>query len=452
MLNFNRPAYPADIKPGYLPPLLPDHAPEEPETFEAIMEDVNKIVIPGVTNWHSPKYFLKFKFFKFYKNELNFSFFAYFPTANSYPAIVADILCDAIGCIGFTWASSPSCTELETVMMDWLAKMLNLPDHFLFESNGKGGGIIHGTASEATLTALLSAKANILEKYRAKNPDSTPGSVIDRLVAFSSDQAHCSVERAGLLGGITNFVKVQSDNESNAVRGETLKAALEEAKSKGLIPFYVVATLGATSMCSFDNLMEMGKVISDFNKDSEYPVWLHIDAAYAGSSFICPEFRPWLNGVEYADSFNFNPHKWMLVNFDCSTMWFKDASLVVNAFNVDPVYLKHQFQGGSVPDYRHWQIPLGRRFRSLKLFFVLRLYGVKGIQEHIRNQVRQAHLFESFVKADKRFEIVGQVHLGLVCFRLITGDDLESQNKINETLFKAIGEDNRIHLVPTKVK
>lgn len=200
-----------------------------------------------------------------------------------------------------------------------------------------------------------------------------------------------------------------------------------------------MATLGTTSSCTFDRLDEIGPVCNDNN------VWLHVDAAYAGSAFICPEFRYLMKGIERADSFNFNPHKWLLVNFDCSTMWLKDPSWLVNAFNVDPLYLKHE-QQGAAPDYRHWQIPLGRRFRALKLWFVLRLYGVEFLQAHIRKHVELAHYFESLVRSDERFEITEEVVMGLVCFRL------KNSNEVNEALLKRLNGRGVIHLVPSKIR
>jgi aromatic-L-amino-acid/L-tryptophan decarboxylase len=320
-------------------------------------------------------------------------FHAYFPTANSYPAIVADMLSGAIACIGFTWIASPACTELEVVMLDWLGKMLELPSEFLACSGGKGGGVIQGTASEATLVALLGAKAKAMQRVKAEHPEWDDNTIVSKLVAYCSgesdersiivrdfhcfllaDQAHSSVERAGLLGGI-KMRKLEAGADLK-LHGEVFEAAVKEDLAAGLIPFYVVATLGTTNTCAFDRLDEVGPV------GNKYNVWVHVDAAYAGSAFICPEYRHLMKGIETADSFNFNPHKWLLVNFDCSAMWLKDPNWVVNAFNVDPLYLKHD-QQGSAPDYRHWQIPLGRRFRALKLWFVLRLYGVENLQVRI---------------------------------------------------------------------
>nr|BCT26321.1 putative aromatic amino acid decarboxylase [Euura sp. 'Pontania] len=406
------------VEPGYMKPLLPDEAPQTPESWEDVMSDIERVVMPGITHWHSPR------------------FHAYFPTAQSYPSIVADMLSGAIACIGFTWIASPACTELEVIMLDWLGKMLELPPAFLSSSGGIGGGVIQGTASEATLVGLLGAKAKIIQQVKEVHPEWTDNEIVGKLVAYGSCQAHSSVERAGLLGGV-RFRLLDVDDKYK-LRGETVSDAIREDKEKGLIPFYIVATLGTTCSCAFDRLDEIGVVA---NRED---VWLHVDAAYAGSAFICPEFRYLMKGIERADSFNFNPHKWMLVNFDCSAMWLKDPNYVVNAFNVDPLYLKHDAVG-SLPDYRHWQIPLGRRFRSLKLWFTLRLYGVQNLQKYIRSHVSQAHEFEALVLSDPRFEIVAEVVLGLVCFRL------KASNEVNEAFLKRINGAGVIHLVPSKI-
>lgn len=347
------------------------------------------------------------------------------------------MLSGAIACIGFTWIASPACTELEVVMLDWLGKMLDLPKEFLACTGGKGGGVIQGTASEATLVALLGAKAKTMQRVKAENPDWDDNIIISKLVAYSSEEAHSSVERAGLLGGV-RMRKLEANSEQK-LRGETLEAAIKEDLEAGLIPFYAVATLGTTNSCAFDRLDELGPVGNRFN------VWVHVDAAYAGSAFICPEYRHLMKGIEHADSFNFNPHKWLLVNFDCSAMWLKDPNWVVNAFNVDPLYLKHD-QQGSAPDYRHWQIPLGRRFRALKLWFVLRLYGVENLQAHVRRHIAFAKQFETLCRSDTRFEIATEVQMGLVCFRL------KGANELSESLLKRINGRGNIHLVPSKIK
>ncbi|KAL8612127.1 hypothetical protein ACOMHN_021940 [Nucella lapillus] len=284
-----------DVEPGFMRGMIPEKAPDDPDAWEEVLKDVERVIMPGVTHWQSPK------------------FFAYFPASSSYPSMLADMLCNAIACIGFTWASCPSCTELEVVMMDWLGKMLHLPPSFLFSGPGHGGGVIQGTASEATLMCLLSARTLFFKKEREKNAELTMGQLVDSLVAYCSDQAHSSVERAGLIGAVP-MRKLETD-EKGSLRGSTLQAAILEDKAKGLVPFFLCATSGSTSSCAFDSLKELGPVCQ------EHGVWMHIDAAYAGSAFICPEFRPLLDGVEFAMSFNFNPHKWLKVMFDCSALW-----------------------------------------------------------------------------------------------------------------------------------
>uniref|UniRef100_A0A4W4E6X6 Aromatic-L-amino-acid decarboxylase n=1 Tax=Electrophorus electricus TaxID=8005 RepID=A0A4W4E6X6_ELEEL len=414
-----RQVYP-DVEPGYLRSLIPEEAPDEPEAYEDVIQDIERVIMPGVTHWHSP------------------FFFAYFPTASSFPAMLADMLCGAIGCIGFSWAASPACTELETVMLDWLGKMLRLPKDFLAGTEGQGGGVIQGTASEATLVALLAARSRIVKQIQAHDPQRSEVEIISKLVAYSSDQAHSSVERAGLIGGVR--MKKMSTDGKFAVCGETFRKTLEEDKASGLIPFYFCATLGTTPSCAFDRITELGPIC---NAEG---MWMHIDAAYAGSAFICPEFRPLLDGVEFADSFNFNPHKWLLVNFDCSTMWVKRRADIIGAFKMDPLYLKHDHQeSGLVTDYRHWQIPLGRRFRSLKLWFVFRMYGLRGLQAYIRKHVGLAKEFERLVRNDERFEICADVVLGLVCFRL------KGSNELNELLLRRINGARRVHLVPCQL-
>ncbi|XP_053349635.1 aromatic-L-amino-acid decarboxylase [Clarias gariepinus] len=411
-----RHVYP-DVQPGYLRSLIPEAAPDDPETFEDVIKDIERVIMPGVTHWHSP------------------NFYAYYPAANSFPAMLGDMLSGGIGCIGFSWAASPACTELETVVLDWLGKMLKLPEDFLAGKEGNGGGVIQGTASEASLVSLLAARSKIMKKVQGDHPDWTEMHIMSKLVAYTSSQAHSSVERAGLIGSV-RMKKLPTDSKF-AVRGETLRKVIEEDKAAGLIPFYFCATLGTTASCAFDCITELGPIC---NAEG---MWMHIDAAYAGSAFICPEFRPLLNGVEFADSFNFNPHKFLLVNFDCSTMWVKRRADIILAFKMDPLYLKHDHQeSGLVTDYRHWQIPLGRRFRSLKLWFVLRMYGLRGLQEHIHKQVALAKEFERLLLADEHFEICAEVLLGLVCFRL------KGSNVLNEELLKRINKARKIHLVP----
>lgn len=416
----DRPVLP-DVCPGYMTKLLPAEPPLQPEKWQDIFDDVERVIMPGMTHWQSPH------------------FFAYFPTGQSPPAILADILSSTLAIVGFSWIASPASTELEMVVMDWLGKAIELPEHFLFSTPGiNGGGVIQSTASECTLTAVLAAKTKMTARMIQQNPSLTPSQVWDKLVVYASSQAHSSVERAALLASVRFHVLSPDDNLS--VRGSTLRKVIQEDRELGFIPMAMVATLGTTNSCAFDNLLEIGPVCEVEG------IWLHIDAAYAGSAFICPEFRHYMEGIEYVTSFSLNPHKWLLVNVDCSVVWFRDRNDIEEAFKVNPLYLKHENQGGKVPDYRHWTIPLGRRFRSLKLWFVFRCYGVNGLQNFIRKQVALAKEFEHYVKEDSRFEVVFPVVMGLVCFRY------KGTNRENERLLQILQERRNIYLTPTKLR
>lgn len=402
------------IDPGYLKDLIPQEAPVEAEPWQAILKDMDEVIMPGMTHWTSP------------------NFHAYYPTANSFPGIIGDMMSAGLSCIGFSWIAGPACTELEVVMMDWLGKMLGLPEMFLNCGKGPGGGVIQGSASEATLVGLLAAKEKSVKYYQKLYPDMSEQEIKGKLIAYTSDQSNSSVEKSGLLGSMPMRLLPADDNCS--LRGATLKKAFEEDKKKGLIPCYVVATLGTTGTCAFDDIEELGLVCNEAN------VWLHIDAAYAGAAFVCPEYQHYLKGVELAESFNFNPHKWMLVNFDCSAMWVKDANYLIEAFNVDRIYLQHQHEG-KLPDYRHWQIPLGRKFRALKIWFVLRSYGVEGIQHHIRKQIALAKHFEKLVESDDRFQVTTSC-MGLVCFRA------KGEDKISKSILDKVTARKNIYIIP----
>ncbi|XP_070158303.1 aromatic-L-amino-acid decarboxylase [Polyergus mexicanus] len=403
-----------DVEPGYLSKLLPEQAPEKCENWQKVLEDVEECIMPGITHWNSPY------------------FHAYYPTANSYPALVAEILSSAIGCMGFSWIASPACTELEVIMCNWLGKLLGLPNEFLNHSNGTGGGIIQGSASECTFICLLAAKEYATRRMKVLHPELNEDMIKSKLVAYTSDQSNSSVEKAGILGSmLMNLLPV---DKKCSLRGETLKKAIQEDLEKGLIPCYVVATLGTTGTCAFDNLDEIGPICKEHN------IWLHVDAAYAGAAFICPEYRYLMSGVQYADSFNINAHKWLLVNFDTSVLWVKESRRLIEAFSVNRIYLAHDKEG-LVPDYRNWQISLGRRFRSLKLWFVMRIYGVEGLQKHIRYTIRLRQLFEKYLTSDDRFEIVTEAVMGLVCFR-IKGD-----NSLTKKLLDRLQARRQVYLI-----
>ncbi|KAK6618924.1 hypothetical protein RUM44_003305 [Polyplax serrata] len=448
-----RPVLPR-VEPGYLQNLLPREAPTYSEKWEDIMEDMDKVIMPGVsfvvqlgdrgTHTHSQPTTQLSTFFQV-THWQSPKFHAYFPTSCSYPGIVGELLSAGLGIVGFNWMASPACTELEVITLNWLGKLLGIPKTFLGSHDGPGGGVIQGSASESTFVCLLAAKHRKLRKILEEHPDLDEAFIKGKMVAYASDQSNSSVEKAGILGSMP--MRLLKTDGKGSVRGEVVLEAIKQDMDKGLIPTYVritimasfnlnnfllvspnsstqtvlqfCATLGTTVTCGFDNLEEIGPICR------AHDIWMHVDAAYAGAAFICPEFRYIMAGVELADSFNFNPHKWLLVNFDCSALWVKDANWLTDAFKVERVYLKHKKEGVScAPDYRDWQVPLGRRFRSLKLWITLRSYGQTGLQNHIRQQIGLAKEFNDLVKQDSRFEVPVEAVMGLVCFRLKGINDL----------------------------
>ncbi len=287
---------------------------------------------------------------------------------------------------------------------------------------------------------MLAARTKTFHKYGIGEIDkyNEKSELNARLVCYCSDQAHSSVEKAALVA-ITRLHILPTD-ENSCLRGDTLRKAIEKDKQDGLIPFFVCATLGTTGVCAFDNMSELGPVCQYED------IWLHVDAAYAGSALLCEEYREkFANGIEYATSFVFNPSKWLLTNFDCTCFWVESSIPLHQTFTVAPLYLKHRYSGASV-DYMHWQVGLSRRFRALKLWFVIRSFGIDGLKAHIRKGVKLAELFEQLVKSDERFEVMAKRHLGLVVFRL------KGENEITEQLLKQLNKDGKIHLVPARIK
>ncbi|KAK1679420.1 hypothetical protein QYE76_040268 [Lolium multiflorum] len=361
------------VQPGYLKELLPDSAPNRPDTLDALFDDIRQKIVPGVTHWQSPNYF------------------AYYPSNSSTAGFLGEMLSAAFNIVGFSWITSPAATELEVIVLDWFAKMLNLPSQFL--SSALGGGVIQGTASEAVLVVLLAARDRILKKQGKKS--------LEKLVVYGSDQTHSALQKA--------------------------------------------CQVGTTSSSAVDPLQELGKIAQ------AHDMWFHIDAAYAGSACICPEYRHHLDGVEEADSFNMNAHKWFLTNFDCSLLWVKDRSYLIEALSTTPEYLKNKAsEANSVVDFKDWQIPLGRRFRSLKLWMVLRLYGVENLQSYIRKHIQLAKHFEQLVLSDSRFEVVTPRNFSLVCFRLLppTFEDDNGRN-INYSLMETSNSSGKIFISHT---
>lgn len=299
-------------------------------------------------------------------------------------------------------------------MLDWYAKALHLPESFLsHKSNPKsaGCGTIQGSASDAIFSCMCSARARAIKKLKGNNFEIHDSVYLPQLVCYSSKEAHSSVEKAAKM----NLVKIRviEPDEHDSMRGAALEWQIKRDIEHGLTPFFVVGTLGTTSQVAFDNIKEIGEVCQ------RYPLlWFHADGAYGGNSFVVPEMRRFMVGLEMADSLEINPNKLLLTSFDCTCMWVKDEMVFTEAFAVDPLYLQHQ-HNKDVMDLRHFGIPLSRRFRALKLYFMFRMYGLERLQEFIRRVIRVGKHFEQLVLKDPRFEVMNDSHLGLVCFRLL---------------------------------
>ncbi|QKW17392.1 aspartate aminotransferase family protein [Verrucosispora sp. NA02020] len=402
--------------PGTVAARLPARPPTHGEPVEALLADLDSLVTPGLTHWQHP------------------GFFGYFPANTSGPSVLGDMVSAGLGVQGMLWATGPACTEMETVLLDWLADLMDLPR--TFRSSGPGGGVIQDSASSATLVATLVAL------HRAARGRWRQVGVDRRYRVYTSTEGHSSVEKAARIAGLgaEGVRLIEVDPETRAMSATALRAAIEADIAAGVVPALVVATVGTTSTTAVDPLPQIGPVCA------EHGVFLHVDAAYAGSAAVCPELRSGHDGLEYADSYCFDPHKWLLTGFDCDAFWVADAGELVEALTVLPEYLRNAAtESGAVIDYRDWQVPLGRRFRALKLWFVLRWYGVEGLRAHIRSGVTLTARFADRVRADDRFELVTGHPYALVCFRL-RGDD-----EPNERLLAAVNATGRVHLTHTRV-
>jgi aromatic-L-amino-acid decarboxylase len=405
----------SQVKPGQIRASLPAEPPERGETFQKILGDVGQLILPGITHWQSP------------------NFFAFFQANASGPSILGELLSAGLGVQGMLWATSPACTELETHVMDWVADMLGLPDHF--KSSGSGGGVIEDSASSASLCALLAARE------RATGLVSNRQGCNGRLVAYASTQTHSSIEKAVKISGLgSENLRLIGVDHSYAMRPDALARQIRLDRQTGLTPCFVCATVGTTSSNAIDPLPDIGRICRDEG------LWLHVDAAMSGTAAVCPEFRFIHEGLELADSYCFNPHKWMFTNFDCDCFYVSERKALIEALSILPEYLRNRAtESGAVIDYRDWQIPLGRRFRSLKLWFVIRYYGVEGLRYHIREHVKMAKDFASWVQGDERFELAAPAPLNLVCFRHKGG------NEANEKLLQRLNRSGDLYLSHTRL-
>ncbi|GAA4577458.1 pyridoxal-dependent decarboxylase [Micromonospora coerulea] len=402
--------------PGAVTAALPTGPTERGEPVEAVLADLDSLIAPRLTHWQHP------------------GFFGYFPANTSGPSVLGDLVSSGLGVQGMLWATGPACTELETVTLDWLAGLLDLPERF--RSTGPGGGVIQDSASSATLVATLAAL------HRASKGRWRVDGIDRRYRAYTSTQGHSSIEKAARIAGLgaDGVRPIDVDPGTQAMEPAALRAAIEADRAAGVIPAIVVATIGTTSTTAVDPLPEIGAICA------EYGVWLHVDAAYAGAAAVCPELRWSHAGLEGADSYCFDPHKWLLTGFDCDAFWVADRGELIEALTVMPEFLRNAAtESGAVLDYRDWQVPLGRRFRALKLWFVLRWYGVEGLRAHIRSGVALADRFAARVAADDRFELAAAHPFSLVCFRLRAGDEASAE------LLRRVNDTGRVHLTHTRV-
>jgi aromatic-L-amino-acid decarboxylase len=394
------------VEPGDIRRQISEGAPDKAEPFEQIFQEFLDLVMPGMTHWNHP------------------GWFAYFPANNSPPSVLAEMLTATLGAQCMSWATSPAATELEQAMMEWLRRMLGLPAEFV--------GVIQDTASTATLVALLSAR----ERAAGQG-----------LTVYTSSEAHSSVDKGVKLAGygLERLRKVSVDARY-AMRPEALEQAITADLEAGLTPACVVATVGSTSSTANDPLSAIAEICR------RHGIWLHVDAAYAGAAAIVPELRHWFDGVEHADSFVFNPHKWLLVNFDCSAYFVRDQEALIRTFQVRPEYLRTA-QDPDVVNFRDWGIQLGRRFRALKLWFVIRSYGVDGLRAMIRRHVSLAQELAGWVRADPDFELMAPVPFGLVCLRYRPGGsaDGDALDDLNRELLARVNATRRVHLTQTRL-
>jgi len=401
----------SQVAPGDVRASLPQHPPTAAEPFGDVLADLDRLIMPGITHWQHP------------------SFFAYFPGNSSYPAILGELAAAGLGVQGMSWVTSPACTEVETLMMDWMQELLGLPAKFR-STSATGGGVIHGSASEATLASILAARWRATDGAINTTGDTT------HLVAYATSQAHSSIEKGLRIAGIgTGQLRTVPHDDAYAMRADEFERMVAEDIAVGLTPFWVCCTRGTTSSMAFDPLAAIAPIAAANG------MWVHVDAAMSGIAALAPEHR-WVNdGLELADSYCTNPHKWMGVNFDCDLFYTADRVALLGALSILPEYLRSAAaESGAAIDYRDWQIPLGRRFRALKLWFTIRSGGAAEAIEMIRRHVSTTQQLAQWVATDDRFEIVAPHPLNLLCVRLTAGNEatdalISAANETGQALF-----------------
>ncbi|XP_052821923.1 aromatic-L-amino-acid decarboxylase isoform X3 [Octopus bimaculoides] len=366
--------------PGFLRILITDRAPEKAEPWDDVFADIERIIMSGICHWQHPR------------------FASFFPSRTSYAAILGGMFSNALATDVISWKSFPAATELEVIVLDWLAKAIKLPKIFLSTSEGDGGGVIQNSSTECMLMSLFAARTASINKMKTENNEMEDWIAVTKLIAYKSEETHSSFVKACKIA----LIKVRDIelDDRRSMRGNSLKKAIEEDRAKGCVPFYICSTLGTTSVCAFDNIKEIGAVCKDEG------IWLHIDAAYAGNAFICPEYRYLMNGVEYADSICVSPHKWLQVPTGCSVLWLQNSNKLVDSIPEPGEYLQCT-QNSEMPNFTKWQIPCGRPFTSLKLWFVLRLIGIRQLQKIIRKGSNEIN--EELIKS---ITLTREIHIG----------------------------------------
>lgn len=405
----------SEVSPGEIFNALPAQAPLQSESMEQIMADLDKIILPGMTHWQHP------------------GFHAYFPANSSVESVLAESLTSAMGAQCMIWETSPAAAELEQRMMEWLRDAMGIPANF--------EGVIQDSASSASLVSLITAR-EVATGFRSNEEGVPPN-----LRVYCSTETHSSIEKGmGVCGmGRKNLVKIGVDSKMRMDVSE-LENRIREDLELGLKPCAVVAAIGTTSTVAVDPLNRIAEICR------EYGIWLHVDAAFAGTALLLPEYRWMIEGIEQADSFVFNPHKWMFTNFDCSVYLVKDATLLIKTFEILPEYLKTKTRG-EVNDYRDWGVPLGRRFRALKLWFVIRSYGLDGIREKLRTHIRINRDFSEALHKIEGISLPLEPFLNFTCFRL-QPDGVESPdslNQLNERLLEEINRGGKLFLTHTRI-
>jgi aromatic-L-amino-acid/L-tryptophan decarboxylase len=410
----------AQVKPGEIAAMLPPAPPQAAEPFAAVVADFERIVLPGMTHWQHP------------------SFFAYFPANSSPPSVLAEMLTATLAAQGMLWQTSPAATEMETRVLDWLRQMIGVPEGFV--------GVIQDTASSATLCAILCAR----ERATGWRANEEGLGACPPLTFYCSEEAHSSVEKGAKIAGLgRSRLRLIPTDARFAMRPDLLHAAIREDRPQGLVPAGVVATLGTTGVGAVDPLREVAEICRAEN------LYLHVDAAWAGSALLLEEQRWMIDGIEQADSFVFNPHKWLLTNFDCTVHFVREPEELIRTLSVLPHYLASRET--EVIDYRDWGVPLGRRFRALKLWFVIRTYGVDRLKAMLRQHIAWTGELAGKIEAAPDFELTTPANLALLTFRYCprsTADRLDEAalDRLNERLLHALNDSGRLYLTQTRVR